>query len=552
VAHKILGVDLGASSFKLALFEAGFRKAGLLEAHLLPAPPAQQKADAIHPAERLASQLRALKQALDQHNASSSHPIAAEEMAIGLPGEILTFRVIDLPFSDPRKIDSVLGYELESQILTGIDELIIDYLIVGPRGAQTRVLVAAAPRPLVEGTVKVAAELGLPVRTVGAAPFAYAASLHDPAPTLVIDVGHAHTHVCALRGGKPELARSIPRAGRHLTDAIAATFHLDAEAAERAKLEAGFLGHAGLRPETPGQIRMDQCLRDAMKPLVRELRQTLASYRASYSEPLVKVALTGGGGRLVGLAEHLAEELELPVTALPWPAPTEPGGWAPIDTYRQDRLAVAIGLAMAGAASAPQVNFRKGEFAYRSDYSFLRGKALYLGAALLLVLGFAALNAFASLRGLRHEQESLSARLRRETTELFGSERTDAKAISDELKGGPKGSGPVPIPTTTAFDVLDEISRATPPNDKLQLDILELDVKPKKTYLKATVKSAQQVDDLVAAFKKIECFEDIQTGKLTKISGPVNPPQGGTVPTDKEKQAAELTQFTLNIATTCP
>ena len=82
--------------------------------------------------------------------------------------------------------------------------------------------------------------------------------------------------------------------------------------------------------------------------------------------------------------------------------------------------AQALGLALAAAAPVPQVNLRKAELAYRTDYSYLRGKAGYLAAAVLAILAFAAINAAASLRGLRKEGEALETRLRKETIELFG------------------------------------------------------------------------------------------------------------------------------------
>ncbi len=136
--------------------------------------------------------------------------------------------------------------------------------------------------------------------------------------------------------------------------------------------------------------------------------------------------------------------------------------------------------------------------------------------------------------------------MKKETIDLFGVERTDAKTVSEEVKGGPKGQSGPPIPTVTAFDVLDEISRRAPASDKMQLDITELDIKPKKTYLKATAATGQQVEDLTEALKKIECFEDVQPGKVSTVSGPTG--------TDKEgkEQKSELKQFTLTIVTTCP
>src|SRR5262249_46124461 len=151
----------------------------------------------------------------------------------------------------------------------------------------------------------------------------------------------------------------------------------------------------------------------------------------------------------------------------------------------------------------------------------------------------------ASLRGLRKEAEALEGRLKQETMELFGEPRLDGKAVSEELTQGPRGGVP-PIPTFTAYDVLAEISSHVPPGGKGKLDILELDIKPKKVYLKGTTESTQQVDDLVAALEKIECFEKVEKGKISSVTAR---PSGDNPSNDGPK---ELKQFTLNISGSCP
>src|SRR5262249_49145172 len=154
---------------------------------------------------------------------------------------------------------------------------------------------------------------------------------------------------------------------------------------------------------------------------------------------------------LVGLRELLTAELG--ISAEPGPGPDEDAGQL---GDRADLLAVALGMAQVGLGlGLPlRLNFRKGEFAYRSDYSFLRARAVSFGGAALAILFFAILNAAVALHGLRQENEPLAARLRKQTTELFGAPRGDARAISEELKEGQKSGGP-PIPTVTAFDVFD-------------------------------------------------------------------------------------------------
>jgi uncharacterized protein YunC (DUF1805 family) len=72
-----------------------------------------------------------------------------------------------------------------------------------------------------------------------------------------------------------------------------------------------------------------------------------------------------------------------------------------------------------------------------------------------------------------------------------------------------------------------------PPEDQVQIDIEDLDIRPKKTSMKGTVDSAAAVDEIVANLKGVDCFEDISKGPITEVSGGAK-------------------QFSLSIASKCP
>ena len=90
-----------------------------------------------------------------------------------------------------------------------------------------------------------------------------------------------------------------------------------------------------------------------------------------------------------------------------------------------------------------------------------------------------------------------------------------------------------PLPKATAFDLLDQISRKMPSDEKIKLDVMELDIRPKKTFIKGTVDSAAAVDEIGTKLKEIECYEDVSKGAITEVSG------GGK-------------QFTISINSKCP
>ena len=131
MAHTVCGIDLGTFSVKFAFLEVGFRSTALRGLMETAVPDGE--------APLLERQLEAVRDGLSQM-AGEVTPYFA------VPGDLLSVRVMDLPFSDPRKIDQVVGYELEGQIVSAIEDVVFDHLVVAPRRVGATVLAAAAKR----------------------------------------------------------------------------------------------------------------------------------------------------------------------------------------------------------------------------------------------------------------------------------------------------------------------------------------------------------------------------------------------------------------------
>ncbi|HJZ85193.1 MAG TPA: pilus assembly protein PilM [Polyangia bacterium] len=528
--HFILGVDLGAHSVKVVQLETGFRQLRLHDCHELEIEPGDEP--------YLARAARALAKLVADHDLRDTTIYAA------LPGDQLSLRLLALPFSDTRKIEQVIGFELESQILGDIDEVVYDHTVVDhtPQGG-ARVLAAAARKTGVRELLERVAEGGSEPRALFAAPLVYDTLVDRFMPGrsgtfAIVDVGAERTNVAVIRGGRVVLARTIQRGGGELTRAVARTYRLAEAEAERVKRSSGFAPHADLRIEAGPHTQMAELMRAALAPLVRELRQTFALARVELGEPVMAAHLCGGGSQLHGLPEHLQEQLEIVVERLQ----IEGGpGFAQLADSEQAQatmpLALAVGLA--GATGRREVDFRRGEFAYKADFSFLRAKATYLAACVLAVLACAALDAYAALHKLRQDETVLDQRLRAETQELFGEPQSDPEAVSKRIRQGIK-MDELPVPAATAYDLLDEISKNMPAADKIKLDVTELEIKAKKTFLKGTTDSASAVDEIAAGLAKIPCFinekgDSIQKGAITNVVG-----------------QQDLKQFTLTISSKCP
>ena len=131
MAHLVCGVDLGASSVKLVFVEAGFRATTLRGVIEVPVADGE--------APLLERQLLAAREGLSGM-AGEVTPYLA------VPGDQLSVRLLELPFADARKIDQVVGYELEGQIVNAIEDVVFDHLVVAERVTGASVLAAAARR----------------------------------------------------------------------------------------------------------------------------------------------------------------------------------------------------------------------------------------------------------------------------------------------------------------------------------------------------------------------------------------------------------------------
>jgi type IV pilus assembly protein PilM len=527
MAHTITGIDLGSRSVKFAVLDVGFRRVRVNSAFEEPVPPGETPL-----AERQAEALRAGLARLP--SGSTIH--------VALPGEMLALRVLDLPFSDARKVEQVVGYELEGQIMHDLSEVVMDHVILsaastdGSEAAGSRALAIAARTDEIAAFLASLKQSGVDPRTLYVTPVIYQALLaEEPAETtpagcrLFIDLGHRHSQLCFLRGNEAVFGRTSNHAGEELTLALvqASRDKWTFAQAEQAKHTYGFVPSRAQPPGTAAQRQLGPVCRDALAPFLRDLRQTLASFRAQNKTQVESILLAGGGSRLQGLADFLQEELGIPTSL--WPAPpaaeaTESDEVDEVSVVDEEgsasraRLALAHALAWAGVRGHKQLDLRRGSFQYRVSFSIVRQKAAHLALLVGAVLACAAVDGTIALRRLSSEQQQLKEKLRLATKELFGAPRFDATEVTAALKRSFRDEM-APLPRVTAYDLLDQISRKMPAADQVAIDVQDLDIKTKKTTIKGTVDSAAALDDVVAKLKEIDCFEEINKGPLTEVSG---------------------------------
>lgn len=548
MASRVFAVDLGAWSVKLVIASPGIRGAMLLNVHERLVPPgdgpAEPRARAV-----LAQMIEDLR-------------LRDETGYIGVYGDQVFTQVLEFGFKNLRRseLEKAVGGELEGVVPVDLEDMVYTFDTLPqppatgpiPPGAQhgrvapptdgMRVLTYAMRRDRAEELIELGSSCGFDPRGVLACGGA-AVKLVNHVPSLararaegavaVIDIGHERTDVIVVSGTKAVFSRSIARAGKHVTEAIAKAFYRPFADAEQAKHVDGFIASTAEPPTSENWAKIHQVTSSELLPFARDLRQTLAACRARTGFTPAAAILVGGGAKLRGISPFLSEQLGIPAWRLTEDdlvAVAGPKLGADAMSLPLESAAMTVGMAYDCAGGRPSFDLRSGALAVKMDLSFLRAKAVPLGAAAIAIAAFAAGSAYADLYRLRKAEAVLTTRLAAETTKQFGEVRTADAVLSTTAPGGVAAISP--LPKATAYDVLLEVSNRVPGKDKITLDIEQLNIDDQKVDIQGTTKTSEGIDLLVAELKKVECFTDVQRG-----------------PTDTNQDGTKT--FRLTILTAC-
>jgi general secretion pathway protein L len=239
--------------------------------------------------------------------------------------------------------------------------------------------------------------------------------------------------------------------------------------------------------------------------LSRELRQTLASWRAQGGELLRGIYLVGGGASAAGAELFLATELGVSILPLP---EARFDGLTAEQKEKLPRFSMAIGLALGLTARSKAFNLRRGPMEVERRYPFLRDRVPLLaglGAAIAVSFVFSILS---QNRSLDSERELLEAKLAVVSQEVLGESTTDPQKARDLLDHGP-GAEDDPLPQADAFDVMVRLSEAVP--KEIVHDVLELDyAKNHHVTIQATVPSVADAQHIAEKMKEHRCFKDVK------------------------------------------
>ncbi|MCB9228110.1 MAG: pilus assembly protein PilM [Deltaproteobacteria bacterium] len=322
--------------------------------------------------------------------------LKADRIVTAMPGQYISSRILPFSFSDPHKIAAAVYAEIEDAVPFNLDDMIVDHQILGQTNGKTVALVVMTRKNFLGSFLDHLHKIDIDPKLVDVDSLAF----YNLCPYLemeegkcygLVDVGHEKTSVCLVQDGVLRMFRSINLGGRYITEFLARDLEVGFNEAQRIKHRVSRVltdQDQGLDMDPADRTVADR-ITIASNTIVKELGRTLYAFKTWEKSPIEKIYLSGGTSVIRHFDQHLSNILEVR---------TSPNRLEKSDLKINPELSsqmssmsqsIAIGLrAVRAIKRHSQINLRKGDFAYVTDYEsvFRAGGTIFRVIAFALIL----------------------------------------------------------------------------------------------------------------------------------------------------------------------
>jgi len=395
---------------------------------------------------------------------------------VSISADHFSYRILQVPFKDAKKIRMVLPFELEPTVPYPIDDLVIDFIDLQSAGQSdhSEIIAVAVPRTELSPYIESLAEFKIDPEmvTVGGLPSAMClASQADPGEDrLVLEIGKISSSLFIVSGGRLQLIRSFPT---------------PVAAENRAAMLGAFV------------------------------QRTLAAYdelcQTEFQPP--DILVTGSGLNGADLDSDVSKVLDIPVNRLNFAdhlniqidsENTKPWNPALMDN--------ALALALMAIEGIKGLNFHKGQFAAKKLFIKHKKNWIKTGilatAVLALLFSSAIMENYTLNRKLDHIDQQI--------TDVFKATFPQVKRIVDphrEMQINLQEAKKSAVTRSTAgphirsIDILNSISQSIP--DSIKVDVTRMVISPETVIISGTTDDFESPNDIKGKLEQVEFFEKV-------------------------------------------
>lgn len=239
--------------------------------------------------------------------------IKNKKVGFSISGYSVIVKKVNLAVMEDEQLEEYIMMEAEQYIPFDINDVYLDYQDLKTNTAdndRTDVMLVAAKKEIVDEYLDMLRSLDLQPAIVDVDGFAlentYETNYEKSENVALVDIGAAKMNINILLEGVSVVARDIVVGSRQLTEQIQGAFDLEYEEAEALKL--------GQIPAEDKQEEIEEIFSSTCTQWVLEIKKAIDLYHSNNPDkPLTRLVLSGGGAKVVGLADFLESETSLPV-----------------------------------------------------------------------------------------------------------------------------------------------------------------------------------------------------------------------------------------------
>ena len=399
-----------------------------------------------------------------------------------------------------------------------IEDLIVDTHIISRNQTGSTLLVAAIKKETLRELTGMLKEINIDPKLISVDLFGlfnYAKYyLSEKRDIAIIDIGASKTSMCLISNGNIKGARTIMIGGNLITEAISNRYSLSFDEAEKMKLG----GVNGGEIEEGSGMDLSMVIQPPLQNLLTEIEKTLHAMESGEPDKISHVYLSGGGARLKGIKESVSRQLGIGSVDLLKPSSqAQTGkikgfgrnkGQAGLDEVFVPAIGMLLGKIL--GEKGCNINFKKGEFVSAKEKKELKGRFIYVGSAVVLMLIIGISNIYIKYQIKERRYQEVKSRIRSVFKEALPNvknivdEASQLKAASEDLK---KKAGIIIGSDITALGILDLLSEDI--SKETAIDVYDLVIDQDKVRMDAETDSFESVDKIKTALKKTPIFKDV-------------------------------------------
>ncbi|MFN8625438.1 MAG: type IV pilus assembly protein PilM [Candidatus Binatia bacterium] len=300
-----LSLDIGSSSAKLLEVIGHAGQFRLLNAVVLPTPASAIQNNMVAESGAVAEVIRAARE---------SQGMRARKVIAAVPGPAVIIKRMTLPAQSASELENTILFEAGNFIPEDLENVNLDYQVTDylDDGKRMDVLLVAAKKEIVASYAEAIRAAGLLPAVIDVDYFAlenmFEINYDMPADRAIalVNIGARYSSINILKGGRSTFTGDVPVGGRDISEALMRDLSLSMDDAELAK--------AGKVKEGVDREQVEAVIGSAAAALIEEIHHALSFFwTAASDETIDAIYVSGGVGRMGGLAQLLSDRVGAPV-----------------------------------------------------------------------------------------------------------------------------------------------------------------------------------------------------------------------------------------------